>query len=210
MIAVALLPLAWRGPSYPHAIVRGDANKTEWDVYRLSLEFQRDIAERVPPDRSLGFWYDGRETDWLNSVQATFLWGYSRVMPPEGPGMPELTSEIAASVLQREYLVLLATTREELAAGEAALCSLGAPYERIALIDRTTETRNLSYSLVRRIDAGPCLAQEAGRTVRHSDGLPSIALSIVASSARVGVSRVSEGGVQPSASDERPSGKSMR
>jgi len=98
---------------------------TEMDVYRVALQFVRAVPKLAEHPGVIRFWYNNRIDNSINSVQSTYLWGYSKVNtnPPEDPGLPHL-GETQLGILrdpQVRYLGLLCESKEELSQGLAAL-----------------------------------------------------------------------------------------
>ena len=98
---------------------------TEMDVYRVALQFVRAVPKLAEHPGVIRFWYNSRIGNPINSVQSTYLWGYSKVNmnPPEDPGLPHL-GEAQLQLLrdpQVRYLGLLCESKEELSQGLAAL-----------------------------------------------------------------------------------------
>jgi len=120
--------------------IRTSSNsEREWDVYRGAIFLQQFVKSNVRASQSVGFWYkNNREiendrgydpflyADWkwrlLNSVQSTFLWGYTRVFPSSpAPGMPVVDEELRGKVAARHFLVLLGLSDDETNVGLGAL-----------------------------------------------------------------------------------------
>lgn len=100
-------------------------NNTEMDVYRVALQFMRAVPPLSERPGVIQFWYNNRIGNSINSVQSTYLWGYSKINsnPPEDPGLPNL-GEFQLQLLRDpklRYVGLLCETEEELSKGLAAL-----------------------------------------------------------------------------------------
>jgi hypothetical protein len=96
----------------------------EWDVYRGALFLQQFVGSYVRPKQSIGFWYSGnREAPWklLNSIQATYLWGFTRMFSKGQPGMPLVDEEFRRQVVTRQFVVLLGVSDAENDEGLKAL-----------------------------------------------------------------------------------------
>lgn len=104
--------------------IYGDASRrtAEWDVRRGAIHLVRFMAEHVPPTRGpVRFWYGNRDPN-LHSVQATHLWGFSRLSDPI-PGkaqMPQLDDDVRKRLEQLKYLAILGN-REEIDSAFRAL-----------------------------------------------------------------------------------------
>jgi hypothetical protein len=105
----------------------------EMDVYRVALQFMQVVPKVAERPGGIWFWYNNRVGNSINSIQSTYLWGYSKVNtdPPEDSGLPHL-GEPQLKVLrdpQVRYLGLLCETEEELARGLAALTQKAIEYK---------------------------------------------------------------------------------
>ncbi len=104
---------------------RKTTDTTEMDVYRVALQFVRAVPKLAEHPGVIRFWYNNRIGNPINSVQSTYLWGYSKVNmnPPEDPGLPHL-GEAQLQILrdpQVRYLGLLCESKEEVSQALAAL-----------------------------------------------------------------------------------------
>jgi hypothetical protein len=103
----------------------------EWDVYRGSEFLQATIRRVINPRGDyVRFWYNGalpRHAN-LNSVQSTYLWGYSRITR-----MPELDASALDKISKARYLVLLGLTDGE---NDKALASLSNARIRYRMIEK--------------------------------------------------------------------------
>jgi hypothetical protein len=100
-------------------------NNVEMDVYRVALQFMRVVPKMAEHPGGILFWYNNRVGNSINSIQSTYLWGYSKInaSPPDDPGLPHL-GELQLRLLsdpQVRYLGLLGESEEELSQGLAAL-----------------------------------------------------------------------------------------
>ena len=116
----------WIAPStsFSYFLVPGKRAADELDAYRLALRLI-DVIPRFKDDgKPVWFWYPDSD-HLLHSLQATYLWGYSRLSP--GPGMPVLEgtelNKLAAG--SQNWLVLIDRTRDRVAAGMRALTERG-------------------------------------------------------------------------------------
>jgi len=117
------------------------SNNAEMDVYRVALQFVRTVPKVADHSGAILFWYKNRNGSSINSVQSTYLWGYSKLNrnPPADPGLPYLDeSQLQTLRLpQLQYLSLLCESEEELSQGLAALA-------RKSVAFRTADSRVLS------------------------------------------------------------------
>jgi hypothetical protein len=96
----------------------------EWDVYRGAFFLHQFLDGYVRPKQAIGFWYSGnREAPWklLNSIQATYLWGFTRMFSKGQPGMPLVDEEFRRQVVTRQFVVLLGVSDAENDEGLKAL-----------------------------------------------------------------------------------------
>lgn len=107
----------------------------ERDVYDGAIHLQGVVAETVPPEAGqVGFWYANAPTHmYLNSVQSTHLWGFSRLgsTDREQPGMPVIDRYFLDRVPSDDFIVLLAIDESEFAAAETALEEQGIGFVRL-------------------------------------------------------------------------------
>jgi hypothetical protein len=101
------------------------AKNVEMDVYRVALQFMQVVPKMAERPGGIMFWYNNRVGNSINSIQSTYLWGYSKInaSPPEDPGLPHL-GELQLKLLndpQVRFLGLLCESEEELSQGLAAL-----------------------------------------------------------------------------------------
>lgn len=125
-----------------NGLVAGPATKkTEMNVYRVAQQFMHVVPKLAEHPGVIRFWYNNRIGNSINSVQSTFLWGFSKLNtnPPEDPGMPHL-GDFQLQLLrdpQVRYLGLLGETEEELSQGLTAL-------QREGIDFKTTDHRVLA------------------------------------------------------------------
>ena len=110
---------------YSGMVRTGRAENRETDVYRVALQFMQVVPKVAEHPGVIRFWYNNRVGNSINSIQSTYLWGYSKLntSPPEDPGLPHL-GEFQLQLLRDpevRYLALLGETEEELSEGLAAL-----------------------------------------------------------------------------------------
>jgi hypothetical protein len=105
---------------------RGEAAYPELDVYRVSLQLMHKIP-RYSESGTVLFWYKNKGADDINSVQSTYLWGYSRLNTTrmDDPGMPSLSGEQIRVLGGARSVVLLGDSREEISRGLESLSSHG-------------------------------------------------------------------------------------
>jgi hypothetical protein len=105
---------------------RNDPSVAEMDVYRVALELMRDMPALQQSGPAL-FWYNNRVNNPINSVQSTYLWGFSRLngTGPRDPGMPVFTRSELLRLGTTPYLGLLGESQQEVDEGIKALTSNG-------------------------------------------------------------------------------------
>jgi hypothetical protein len=121
---------------YQIRTVSSAAQATEWDVYRGAMFLQQFVNANVSPNQTVGFWYTGDMESSLNSVQSVYLWDYTRVFPPQGPGMPLVDAQTRGRISNGMIplmhpitsLILLGVSDAETDAGLAALEKSGLPF----------------------------------------------------------------------------------
>ena len=97
-------------------VIYGDSSRRtiEWDVRQGAIYLVRFMAEHLPPGRGpVRFWYGTREP-YLNSVQAAYLWGFSRLSEPI-PGkaqMPELDDGVRKRLEPLKFVAILGNDEE--------------------------------------------------------------------------------------------------
>lgn len=102
-----------------------DSQKMEWEVYRVAEQLIQAVPKKAVTPGDILFWYDNRVGNPINSIQSTYLWGFSKLNtnPPEDPGLPVLSFGQTARLNnpQWRFLGLLCDSSNELEAGIAAL-----------------------------------------------------------------------------------------
>jgi hypothetical protein len=106
----------------------------ERDVYRGAWELLAIVRETAPLTKgNVGFWYANREpaprslgsvqlSGWLDSIQSTHLWSFSRLQPLAATGgMPALDERTIKAIETRRFVVLLGLTDLEVTRGLHAL-----------------------------------------------------------------------------------------
>jgi hypothetical protein len=107
---------------------RRDSGRLEMDVYRTTLEFVRTMPRIAEVPGEMLFWYTNRPGTILDSVQSTFLWGYSRMQgQTRDRGLPYLGDGELAKLQKPDvrWLTLLAEEEAQLSAGREALSAHG-------------------------------------------------------------------------------------
>ena len=117
-------------PRFPHLVGK---NSTEaMDLGRVALQLVSVIPKFQDDDRELLFWY--RNSDQvLNSLQATYLWMYSRLNhDASSTGMPILRGQDVERMYRHRSvnLVLLARHDDEVGAALSVLRERGIAYEQ--------------------------------------------------------------------------------
>src|SRR4030095_14455700 len=86
-------------------------------VYLFALQFIRSVPAIAEKAGAIRFWYHNRPPGSLQSIQSTYLWGYSKVQGGDADrglpylGMPEVTRILEPGV---KLLGLLAGEEAEL------------------------------------------------------------------------------------------------
>ena len=117
----------------------------ELDVYRVALQFMRAVPAWDRAPGHIRFWYGSeRPRSSIDSIQSTFLWGYSRVHGT-GRGMPELgpTEIELLTAPDLRWVGLLAESRDELERGRSALRNNGIEHRLL----RQTALSSGSYTV---------------------------------------------------------------
>lgn len=131
---------------------RHTTDNQEMDVYRVAQQFMHAVPKVSEHPGIIRFWYNNRIGNSINSVQSTFLWGYSKINtnPPEDPGLPHL-GEFQLHLLrdpQLRYLGLLGETDEELSLGLAALTREGIEFTNADYRELASGDYRIYYQLV--------------------------------------------------------------
>ena len=108
-----------------------------WDV-RRGADFLIDAVSAASPHEHgpIGFWYSNQSTP-LSAMQSAYLWGYSRIMPTEGQGMPVFDEVTLQTISKFSRLALLAETEAGVDEGLKAAASYAEQSSQLAItIDR--------------------------------------------------------------------------
>jgi hypothetical protein len=110
----------------------GNLRQVEWDVRGGSLYLQRFIAVRVPTEAPIRFWYGTRDV-YLNSVQSTHLWAFSRLSSPalSDAQMPALDDGVRKHLASIRYVAILGSD-SEIEAAQRALRDAGIRMDVVA------------------------------------------------------------------------------
>ena len=120
-------------------------NRVEMDVYRVALQFIDAIPRAPQRPGTIRFWYSNEPpSNSMQSIQSTYLWGYSKVQG-QGRGLPYLEASELEIVRHPDvkWLGLLAEEESQLAVGRAALLRNGIQH---VVVDRRTMTAG-AYTL---------------------------------------------------------------
>lgn len=132
LLCIVSMPLAFYHSSEDFvALHSGEQAAVEWDVYRASIDFEREIGRIfVPQENKIKFWYDQSlpHHGGIGAVQSIYLWGFSRV-----PKMPTVDADFRKRIVNARQLVLMGMTAEEVDRGLSALSTAGIEYR---LVDR--------------------------------------------------------------------------
>ena len=114
---------AW-GPHANMVSNRLRPNRVELDVYRVALEFIRNVPPIAERPGVIRFWYPNGPTGSLQGIQSTYLWGYSKVQGEDPDrGLPYLGTSEVKSILEPDvkWLGMLAEEESQLTLGREAL-----------------------------------------------------------------------------------------
>ncbi len=115
-----------------YALWAGKDMRGEADVYRGAVFLQSFVRRHVPNTAPVGFWYsnDPKNVN-LNSMQAMFLWAYSRLQNHTGPGMPTVDEYFRQQIRSRDYIAIMARNDQEIDAAYSALRELPTRYHEV-------------------------------------------------------------------------------
>lgn len=109
LLYVSVFNIFWMNGNHAFSIYNfyGASNTLDLKWYELSIKFISALPKHKDTQKPIYFWY--RNEDKLaNSLQSTYLWGYSRIMDtsPETPGLPSLKGVNLDSLQQPASIVL--------------------------------------------------------------------------------------------------------
>jgi hypothetical protein len=107
---------------------RSGPSSLELDVYRVALELIRSIPALSERAGILRFWYHNGPPESLQSIQSTYLWGFSKIQREDPDrGLPYLGPSERARITEPgvRWLALLADQESQLASARAALVEHG-------------------------------------------------------------------------------------
>ena len=130
----------------------GAYDETERDLYRVALQFIKEVPKLSEGPGNVLFWYNNRPGNTINSVQSTYLYGYSRMsqFPPGDPGMPHI-GEFQMSQLRSldvRYLVILGELPQEVPAALQALTQAGSGYDLLSTRHLHSGSQHVYWQLV--------------------------------------------------------------
>jgi hypothetical protein len=113
----------------PHVGAQEIHAQRERDVFAVSMQFMSVVPKFGERPGVIRFWYNNRRGNLINSVQSTYLWGFtkSHQNPATDPGMPHI-GPFQLKVFQDrrvKYLGLIGESEEELGKGLEALTDKG-------------------------------------------------------------------------------------
>ncbi len=129
LVVAALVPYLQGTYSAIHN-ANDDVVTTEKDVYAGAINLIDIVKKYAPIDYGpVGFWYENEwPTSSLNSIQSTFLWGYSRIHSPDPDldkiGMPSMTDVTRENIFKYRFLVLMSEKKEVVDSGFKAISKL--------------------------------------------------------------------------------------
>jgi hypothetical protein len=125
--------IGFSSPVYGAMVQSEDTNyRMEWNVYRVAMQFMSAVPRLSETPGAIRFWYRSG-TNYLDSIQSTFLWGFSKSqsstqaesgMPAIGPSELRLFQDQGL-----KYLGLLGQSEEEVQGGLQALTGAGLAFE---------------------------------------------------------------------------------
>jgi hypothetical protein len=95
----------------------------EMDVYRVALQFLERVPKASKMPGTVAFWYSNEPPgNAIQSVQSTYLWGFSKVQG-QGRGLPYFEAAEIERLrrMNVKWLVLLAEQQGQLELGRASL-----------------------------------------------------------------------------------------
>ena len=108
--------------------VWGTSNRTAGSAYRIAVRLLDWLPKFRDDGREILFWYTNSDR-LMNSLQSTYLWGYSRLQLTDmaTSGLPELTPHDVQKLrtAQRGWLVLMDRSRKTVDAGVHTLAEHG-------------------------------------------------------------------------------------
>lgn len=128
----------------------------ERNVYRVALQFMDAVPRLDQTPGKIRFWYSNRPGNLINSVQSTYLWGYSKCNQqlPLDPGMPHVGSFQLTAFRDTtlKYLGLIGESEHELEGGLRALTDHAIPY--VSVDHRILESGDyrVHWQLIRLVD----------------------------------------------------------
>jgi len=138
----------------------------ERDVYRVALQLIRESPKRSEGPGNLKFWYTGRRSSDINSIQSTYLWGFTRLQEDvaSDPGIPYLGEYEMKSLRDPEtrYIALLGESPDEVQQGLRALTEAKAGYGLLSTRDLSSGNVHVYWQLIE-LTARPPAPAEAGK-----------------------------------------------
>ncbi|MEO8373242.1 MAG: hypothetical protein ABI806_28915, partial [Candidatus Solibacter sp.] len=125
---------------------------TEWDTYRLSLQFIKVVPKLRERPGMLRFWYTGDGNHPFNVVQSTYLWGHSKMNQtlPADPGMPHI-GEFQLTLLRDpalRYVGMLGQSPGQVQEGLAALSAAHVGYRLVDARELVSGALHLHWRLI--------------------------------------------------------------
>jgi hypothetical protein len=81
------------------------------EIYVSAREFQTFVHKNA--GNNVVFWYPGN-VYYFNSIQSTFLWGYSCLVCASGPEFPQINDEMYEVINRRSELIILSLDKLQL------------------------------------------------------------------------------------------------
>jgi hypothetical protein len=136
IVACGLLAIASFLPFVSYGVF-GDhvGSARDWAQLRLAYQFIEVMPKFASDPQRLLFWYPRTKPGGvsLDSLQSTYLWGYSRLHAPFDGGFPKIGPNERATLTSGEafYLALLASNADQLLAGREALTGEGVEFSSV-------------------------------------------------------------------------------
>ena len=134
-----------------------DGDDGELSLYRLSLQVMESAPKQAEHPGGLLFWYPHRPHNFMDSLQSTYLWGYSRFNGPEpNLGLPALDAVQVRTLRDGSvrYLAMLGDSRAELEQGLEALRRAGVGYRSVERKELASGGLRVYWELVEMAGAG--------------------------------------------------------
>jgi hypothetical protein len=118
-------------------------------LYRVTLAFLKEVPKLRDGPGNVLFWYTSRPNSFINSVQASYLWGLSSLGQLD-TGMPRLATFQLTQLRHPDlrYLVILGETPQEVQEALAALDKSGMRYDLLSTRDLHSGSIHVYWQLI--------------------------------------------------------------